>query len=129
MKTIGKMGWALLLSGLLAGSAWADRQRHPAPHRSSIHWSVQIGAPWPYPYAPYYAHRPYRPPPHSWPRVYVPPVVISVAPPVYVEQRPAVPVLEPGYWYYCTEAQAYYPYVKQCPGDWQKVPPQSLQYR
>lgn len=27
-----------------------------------------------------------------------------------------------GYWYYCTSAQAYYPYVKQCPEGWQQVP-------
>ena len=26
-----------------------------------------------------------------------------------------------GYWYYCPEAKAYYPYVKQCTGGWQRV--------
>ena len=43
-------------------------------------------------------------------------------PPVYVE--PA----QPSYWYFCQDAQAYYPYVTSCPGGWLKVvpaPPQS----
>ncbi|MHB1358709.1 MAG: hypothetical protein ACYCWC_03910 [Rhodocyclaceae bacterium] len=69
------------------------------------------------------------PPPVYWPYVYAPPVVPIVVvpqPPVYVEQ-PRTPLLEPGYWYYCHEAQAYYPYVKQCPGGWQQVAPQPAQ--
>jgi len=28
-----------------------------------------------------------------------------------------------GYWYFCPEAKAYYPYVKQCTGGWQRVSP------
>lgn len=52
-------------------------------------------------------------------RVYRAPVVIQQSPPVYIQQ-------EPYYWYYCTSAQAYYPYVQQCPGGWLKVvPPQT----
>jgi hypothetical protein len=35
------------------------------------------------------------------------------------EQAPA-----PATWYFCREANAYYPYVKQCPGGWQRVPAQ-----
>jgi len=27
------------------------------------------------------------------------------------------------YWYYCEEADAYYPYVESCPGGWTKVIP------
>ena len=27
-----------------------------------------------------------------------------------------------GYWYLCKESNAYYPYVRQCPGGWEKVP-------
>ena len=30
----------------------------------------------------------------------------------------------PAYWYYCPDAKAYYPYVKECPGGWQQVIPQ-----
>ena len=28
-----------------------------------------------------------------------------------------------GYWYYCPEAKAYYPYLKECAGGWQRVSP------
>lgn len=129
MKTIGRIGLALLLSGVLAGSAWADRPRHwQRDHhghaRDSVRFSVQIGSPWmfsPYPRHTY--------PGHHWPRIYSPPVTrIMVAPPpvVYIEQYPAsppVPALEPGYWYYCDAAGAYYPQVRTCVGDWRKVPP------
>jgi len=50
-----------------------------------------------------------------------PPAVVQ-QPPVYVE--PAPPPEEPQYWYYCQDAQAYYPYVQQCPKGWMKVVPQ-----
>ena len=26
-------------------------------------------------------------------------------------------------WYYCADSKAYYPYVKDCPGGWQRVSP------
>jgi len=50
-------------------------------------------------------------------------------PPVYVErgQPPAAAQTEPepgNYWYYCSNPDGYYPYVKQCPGGWQRVAPQ-----
>jgi hypothetical protein len=47
-----------------------------------------------------------------------PPVVIQAPAPVYVQQPPA-----PTYWYYCADAQAYYPYVQQCRGGWLTVVP------
>src|SRR5262245_49346745 len=28
----------------------------------------------------------------------------------------------PGYWYYCSSAGTYYPYVENCPGPWVPVP-------
>ena len=44
--------------------------------------------------------------------------------PAYPSDAPAVPS-EPQqtYWYYCKEAQAYYPYVTSCPGGWVPVVP------
>ncbi|HEX2566405.1 MAG TPA: hypothetical protein VHL85_06070 [Burkholderiales bacterium] len=30
-------------------------------------------------------------------------------------------------WFYCPSAGAYYPYVKQCAGGWQRVLPQPMQ--
>lgn len=69
-----------------------------------------------------------------------PPPVIFRAPsfPVYtytvVEPRvsvfpaplvplPSVGYMEPGFWYYCSELQAYYPQVSLCPTDWKKISP------
>ncbi len=52
----------------------------------------------------------------------------------YVVERPVIvqpsaePVFVPSaaqqmhYWYYCRDAQMYYPYVSACPSAWQEVP-------
>jgi hypothetical protein len=121
MKPSIRLSVALLLAGVLTGTAWADPYWHHP--RTSVEFGIQVGPPWGYPY-PVYPH------PMYWPPVYsgVPVIVASPPPPpVYVERpqaQPDVPVLEPGYWYYCQEAKAYYPQVKQCSGNWQKVSPQ-----
>jgi hypothetical protein len=44
------------------------------------------------------------------------------SPPTYVQQDPQY---QPQYWYYCPSAQGYYPFVKECPGGWLQVVPQS----
>lgn len=116
-----KRRFAIPLLALLAVLAGADAWAHGGRYypRSSVQFGLFFGDPWPY----------YYPGPVYWPRVYVPPLapVIVTPPPIYIEQAPAAPqvagTLEPGYWYYCGEAQAYYPYVKECPGGWQKVAP------
>src|SRR5262245_3400435 len=69
----------------------------------------------PYPYLPYPGYP------------YLPPVVVE-QPPVYIQQAPpagATATLEPGYWYYCESAKAYYPIVQQCPAGWVKIAPQA----
>ena len=45
--------------------------------------------------------------------------------PVYVEQGAASAASghPEGYWYFCAETQAYYPYVTECAGGWQPVAP------
>jgi len=79
------------------------RWRH-SPRRPRYYWGgVIVLKPW-YPYG-YYA---------------APPAAIQQQPPVYIEKEEQ----ESGYWYYCQEAQAYYPYVKSCPGGWMKVVPE-----
>jgi hypothetical protein len=129
MDTISQVGFVALLASVLAGNTWADGYYHDRPHRHhpyrSVELGVYLGSPWAYPpYAyPYTVYGPQR--------VYLPPVVVS-PPPVYIEQAPvpSAPLVtspEAGYWYYCSAAQAYYPYVKQCPGAWQKVAPQPAQ--
>ncbi len=74
-------------------------------------FGVGVATPFFYPYP--YAY------PYPYP-VYSPPVVVESSPPVYVQQDP-----RPQYWYYCQSSQAYYPYVRECPGGWLQVVPQS----
>ncbi len=75
--------------------------------RGRSHFGLFIGAPlW------------YWPPPYYYP----PPVVIrSAPPPVYIERDPEPPA--EAYWYYCYDPDGYYPYVKECPGGWERVSP------
>ena len=90
------------------------RRGHGGHHRHG-HTSLglHIGVPlfWNSP-PPYYAY---------------PPTVIAVPsqPQVYIErgyEEPA-PAREQGYWYYCDSPSGYYPYVRECPGGWQRVAP------
>ena len=50
-----------------------------------------------------------------------PPVIVQQQPPVFVqpEQEAA------NFWYYCQEPQGYYPYIKNCPGGWMRVVPET----
>jgi hypothetical protein len=108
--------WSVLLAvlaGAVSGNAWADRRRH-----SHTSVGIVIGPAF-YP-SPWYYHPYYDP--------FPPPIIIERAPPVYIEQPAPYPVPEPqaaapAYWYYCAASQAYYPYVKACPGGWQRVSP------
>jgi len=47
-------------------------------------------------------------------------------PPYYVSSPYSMGgyVEQDGYWYYCPALQTYYPYVMECPGEWQRVDPQ-----
>ena len=114
----------LLMGSIVAESAFA---RHRGPR---ISLGFGFGAPY-YAY-PYYAPYPY----YYYPRYYPGPVVVERAP-VYVEQGPAAapapaqpqssqvqPATPSGSWYYCNESGAYYPYVQECAGGWQRVAPQ-----
>jgi hypothetical protein len=81
-----------------------------------LHFGVPLGYYGYYP-APYY----YYPP-------YYPPAVVAPGPTTYVERGDAAPSPDAqAYWYYCPDSRGYYPYVKQCPGGWQKVAPQPQQ--
>jgi hypothetical protein len=83
---------------------------------------LHFGYPGPYYWGPRYWYPP--PPVYYYP---APPVVVAPpAPPVYVERddEPAPPSTR--WWYWCPSAKGYYPYVKECPGGWQRVPPQPV---
>ena len=113
MKNL-KVILALVLLGLSVTASSS------AEARGRAHFGVFIGPgfwyPPPYYYAPYY-----------YPPYYYPPMAVApAAATTYIEQNaaPATPKLSQGYWYYCDESKAYYPYVKECPAGWQQVPPQ-----
>jgi len=106
-----------LVAGLALGAAFAG----PALAGGHVHFGVSIGVPLG---APYYYGPGYYPDPYY----YDPPqvVVVPASPPTYVERGDEERQDEPSsaYWYYCAESKAYYPYVKHCPGGWQRVAPQ-----
>jgi len=112
-KTILMLALAALVI-VFSGSALAFRGG------GHVRFGVFVGAPFFYPgYYPYYYPAPYYYPP------YYPPAVVQSAPTVYVEQATAQPAPAPvNYWYYCAQSKAYYPYVKECAGGWQRVTPQ-----
>lgn len=100
---------------VLAGAATNEMA---LAHHTSVHFGFGFGfpgywyAPGPYYYPPAY---PYSYPAYGYP----------AAPTSYVEQAaPPMPAQPQGqWWYYCAEAQAYYPYVRECAGGWQRVAP------
>lgn len=115
-KTRIGLALTLALAGVLAAeTAFAGPQHHRPRLSIGLHFGVPL-APFAYYYPPYYYYAPY----------YAAPIVVQQQPTVYVEQpAPLVQPQQPaGYWYYCADARAYYPYVKECPGGWQRVSPQ-----
>jgi hypothetical protein len=106
-----------LIATFASSAAFAHRGHfHP---RARI--GVFVGAPvfWPG-YYPYYYPRPYY-----WPYYYPPAVVVPSSPPTYVERadeqdEAAAPS---SYWHYCADPPGYYPDVRECGQEWQRVPP------
>jgi len=88
-------------------------------------WGVSIGLPlyWPgyypgyYPYAYPYAYA-YPGPDYAYPGPAIPPLAGYVEPSV----PQAAPSPSGADWYFCAGSNAYYPYVRECPGGWQRVP-------
>ena len=129
---------AMLIGWTASGVAWAQRGSHSGGFHSGGHFSgghrftghanfgvyIGPGFGWPWYYGPYYSPYYYYPPVDagpSGPQVYVEEENFAVAP---VPQSSS-PIQQPGsWWYFCQKTQSYYPYVKECPGGWQKVAPQ-----
>ena len=84
---------------------WAGGYWHHGWYGPRFGWWWVVGPSW------YY----YPTPVYPYPNPYNPPVVINTTP---AQPGPA----PEQYWYYCAAAKAYYPYVSECPGGWQKVP-------
>ena len=113
---------AVLILALALLGAVVSTSAPAAHYGGHARFGVYLGPGYWYP-PPYYTYPPYYSP------YYYPPVAAPAAPPTYVEQGVAPPVqaapAQPqGYWYYCDGSKAYYPYVKECPGGWQRVAPQ-----
>ena len=105
--------------------------------RVGIYLGVPVGIGLGYGYYPYsYYGAPYYGTPNYYAPVpaYYPQV--QPAPMIYTEQSedPQINTQEApinsgksaqgSWWYYCVDANAYYPYVDQCPGGWLRVAPQ-----
>lgn len=114
-----KAAWALAM--VLAAMTWSSvaLAHHGGHYRTRAHIGVFIGAPAFYYPPPFY----YYPAPYYY---YPPVVAVPASPPAYIERGNGSSSPEPsqGTWYYCPETRAYYPYVKQCAGGWQRVPAQ-----
>ena len=119
--------FAVALAGLTAaGSVFAQHRHYHGGYGPRVSIGFGFGFPYAYPYYRPYYYAPY------YAGYYPAPVVVQQAP-YYVEQAPqpapqpapSVQPVEPsGYWYYCADSRAYYPYVKECAAGWQRVSPQ-----
>ena len=78
-------------------------------HGNHFGWWWVVGGAWVFFSAPVY----------PYPDPYVPSTVIVQTAPA---PAPVVTAPAPAYWYYCSSAQNYYPYVTQCPVGWEQVP-------
>lgn len=103
----------LFTSGIAAADRWHGGHGH-AHVGIGLYFGPGFG--YPYPYYPYPAYP------------YYPPVVVAPAsPPTYIEQdsqQQAEAQPQDYYWYHCDNPNGYYPYIKECPGGWQKVLPE-----
>ena len=122
----------VLFGAVASGSAMAQHYRHGGNVRFGFYIGAPFYGPGYYP-APYYTYPPYAypGPAYAYPGPaygYPPAAAFSSPPPVYVEQgAPAAspaPAQPQGDWYYCADSKAYYPYARECPGGWQRVPAQ-----
>ena len=118
--------WALLSLAFVASGA-ALAQRHSGDghvhHGGSVRFGFYLGVPiYGSPYYPPYFSPYYAPPYYYYPQA----PAVPYAPPVYIEQGNALPApaQAQGEWYYCAATNSYYPYVRECPAGWQRVPAQ-----
>ena len=137
MRTVKPMYLVFALVVILASnSVWARSGGHVGGHsHGHSHLSIGLGYYGPgfyggYGYGGYgfggygFGYPYYYPPMYTYPQT----VIVPTTPPVYIQQQQAQPAQpaqpQTNYWYYCQEADGYYPYVKTCPGGWMQVAPQ-----
>jgi hypothetical protein len=91
-------------------------------HRTHSHVSVGFAFGYPYWGSPWWG--PWGP--WGWPGPYYYPattVVVPAQPMTYIEKGGGSAPAPESWWYYCDASKGYYPYVKECPSGWQRVPP------
>jgi hypothetical protein len=122
----------IFLAVVMGGSAFAQRHGGHAggSHFSGRHFSgshvgvgIYFGGPafWYYPSPYYYYPSPYYYSPYYY---YPPAAAVPYSPPAYVEQGTPTEQFQSNWWYFCAGSNSYYPYVKECPGGWQRITPQ-----
>ena len=131
-KTFATIGFALLAQCVFA--QWGPGPQHIHQFHQ-VHINVWRGGGWYHGnyqgrYGWYWvvggAYYFYPRPIYPYPDPYVPGVVMSGAPVVVSPPPPQAPVLQsqplPSVWYFCEPANAYYPYIAECPSGWKTVP-------
>jgi hypothetical protein len=126
----------LVFGAMASGPAMAQRYGHGYGygHGGGVRFGISLGLPlfglgyYPGPYSSYPAYA-YPAPAYAYPGpAYAYPGPAAAPSAAYVEQgfpqaAPA-PAQPQGDWYYCADSKSYYPYVRECPGGWQRVPAQ-----
>lgn len=116
---------ALVLLG--ATDVYADRYHRGGGYYGRGHYGYNRGPSFGFYFGSPFYSRPYYPYPYQPYYPYYPPTIVTVPvnPPVYIErsQPQAAQPLSPGFWYYCSDPEGYYPYVQECPNGWRQVDP------
>jgi len=121
-KGFGQSGGRPTASGRVqssppSGSPRPHASGHHRPghgHGHHHHGFVGVGVGFGYPWWGWY------PPSYYYPYY---PVGYPAQPVSYIEQGRAPVAVQPaGWWYYCDASTSYYPYVRECPAGWPRVP-------
>ncbi len=122
----------LLVAGLMVSEsamARGGRGGHGGGHSygARIGVGIALGAPiygLGYYSAPYYSY-PYAYPAYAYPAPAYAYPGPAMAPAQYVQQgAPQAAPAPQQDWFFCPNSNAYYPYVRECPSGWQRVPSQ-----
>ena len=111
---------ATVISSVAISPAWAERYRYHGGGHGGGGWGALglalLGT-------VVYLAATAPPPPHYPAPVYTP-QNYAQQPMVDTQMAPLpAPVPEQNWWYYCAQADGYYPYVKACPTGWTRVSP------
>ncbi len=93
--------------------------------------SLHFGVPFGY-WGGYWGPRYYYAPSYDYYYAPAPVIVERPAAPTYIEReeietssRESPPARAENWWYWCPDSRKYHPYVRECPGGFERVPPQN----